>query len=131
MTSSELATNFKQLESQIAVKKGDFTLFALFLREAAPNRWDLMVSAPWLGSNSEAAVRYLVGEIKSTLGDEFLVPLSRIVVLDPNDTAVRSLNQAIKVEHGSVEVRDSNFFGLPIKHAYLITSKLLSASVPG
>jgi len=129
MTSNELATNFARLEAQIAAKKGGFTLYALFLRESAPNRWDLMVSAPWLGPDSEAAVRYLVDEIKSSLGDEFLVPLSRIIVLDPNDAAVRSLNQAIKVEHGSVEVRDSSFFGLPIKHAYLITSQLLGASV--
>jgi hypothetical protein len=27
------------------------------------------------------------------------------------------------VEHGLAEISDSNFFGLAIKHAYLITSK--------
>jgi hypothetical protein len=29
----------------------------------------------------------------------------------------------VQIEHGGVEVRDSNFFGLPVKHAFIITSK--------
>jgi hypothetical protein len=129
MTVSELANNFTRLESRIAEEKGDFTLFALFLREDVPDRWDLIVSAPWVGSDRDAALNYFVSEIRSFLGVEDLTMLSRIVIADPNDPAVQALNRAIKVEHGSAEVRDSNFFGLPIKHAYIITSKLPSAPV--
>jgi hypothetical protein len=33
---------------EIAAKKGDFTLFALFKRADGLGRWDLVVSAPWL-----------------------------------------------------------------------------------
>ncbi len=55
-----------------------------------------------------------------------LTQLSRIVFIDPVDHSVQKLNQAIHVEHGSVEVRDSNFFGLPIKHAFITTSMLPS-----
>jgi len=57
------------------------------------------------------------------LGPEDLTQLSRIVFIDPADVSVRALNRAIQVEHGAFEVRDTNSFGLPIKHAFIITSK--------
>jgi hypothetical protein len=123
MTITDLASDFTRLEAQIAAKKGDFRLFALFLRDDVPDRWDLMVSAPWATEDKKSALRYLVDEIKANLGNDVLTALSRIVIVNPDDAAVGSLNKSIKVEHGSVEVRDSNFFGLPIKHAYIITSK--------
>lgn len=123
MTTSELTNKFAELESHIAEQKGAFTLFALFMREDAPDRWDLIVSAPWAGSDKQGAVDYLIGQIKSRLGEQGLPSLARIVVIDPQDAAVQALNRAVQIEHGSVEVRDSTFFGLPVKHAYIITSK--------
>ena len=123
MTGHELSEKFRDLESRIAEDKGGFALFALFMREDVPDRWDLMVSAPWVGSNKRDAVDYFVNQIKSRLGEQDLTSLARIVVIDPEDTAVQALNRAVQIEHGGVEIRDSNFFGLPIKHAFIITSK--------
>jgi hypothetical protein len=123
MTVAELTQKFTALESSIAEEKGAFALFALFMREDAPDRWDLIVAAPWVGEDKRSAVDYFVAQIKSRLGDQDLTNLSRIVVIDPDDVAVQNLNRAIQTEHGSIEVRDSNFFGLPVKHAYIITSK--------
>jgi hypothetical protein len=123
MNEPEVIKNFARLERQIAREKGDFNLFALFMREDAPDRWDLVVAAPWVGDDKEASVRYFVAEIKSKLGGADLTNLSRIVLVDPADVRVRNLNRAVGVEHGAVEVKDSSFFGLPVKHAYIITSK--------
>jgi hypothetical protein len=123
MTVAELTQNFARLESQLAKEKGAFALFALFLREDVPDRWDLIVSAPWVGEDKQSAVSYLVSQIKSKLGEQDLTRLSRIVVIDPDDVAVQNLNRDIEVEHGNVEVRDSNFFGLAVKQAHIITSK--------
>jgi hypothetical protein len=39
--------------------------------------------------------------------------------------------RAIKVEPGSVEVKDSSFFGLAVRHAFIITSKRPQSPVPG
>ena len=123
MIATELPAKFAKLESDVAAARGDFTLFALFLREDVPDRWDLIISAPWASADQKQSLDYLVSKIKSDLGPADLTQLSRIVFIDPTDVSVRNLNQAIHVEHGSVEVRDSNFFGLPIKHAFIITSK--------
>jgi hypothetical protein len=124
MTGRELSDKFRVLESRIAEERGDFALFALFLREDAPDRWDLIVSAPWLDSDKRRAVDYFVEQIKSRLGEEVLINLSTIVVADPRDASVQALNHAVEAEHGGIEIRDSNFFGLPVKHAFIITSKL-------
>jgi hypothetical protein len=123
MTASQITEKFSELESRIAAEKGAFTLFALFMREDAPDRWDLIVSAPWTGDDKRGTVNYFVAEIKSRLGEPGLTSLSRIVVVDPQDTAVQAINRAIQIEHGTVEVRDRDFFGLPIKLACIITSK--------
>src|SRR5438552_15438902 len=123
MTVPELTEKFAELESHIAQEKGPFALFALFMREDAPDRWDLIVSAPWTGDDKRSTVNYFVTQIKSRLGEPELTSLSRIVVVDPQDAAVQAINRAIQIEHGTVEVRDGNFFGLPLKQAYIITSK--------
>src|SRR5437667_8633201 len=123
MTGLELSEKFRDLEARIAEEKGNFVLFALFMREDVPDRWDLLVSAPWVGSNKREAVEYFVNQIKSRLGEQDLTSLARIVVVDPQDAAVQALNRAVQIEHGGVEVRDSSFFGLPVKHAFIITSK--------
>ncbi|MBI2154601.1 MAG: hypothetical protein HYV92_10655 [Candidatus Rokubacteria bacterium] len=123
MTVTNLIEKFARLEAEIAQERGDFTFFALFMREDVPDRWDLIISAPWVGEDKRGAVDYLVAQIKSRLGAEDLICLSRIVPVDPEDVAVKDLNRSIQVEHGNVEVRDSNFFGLAIKRAHIITSK--------
>ena len=105
-----------------------FTLFALFMREEVPGRWDLVVSAPWVSDQGDA-LNYLVDRIKTDLGPGALINLSRIVFVDPNEQAVQDLNRDISIEHGMVEVKDSNFLGLPIKQACFITSKRPEAHV--
>ncbi len=117
-----IVERFALLESQIAQERGDFALFALFMREGAPNRWDLIVSAPW-AADEQQTVEYFVEQIKMKLGEQELVNLSRIVVVDSEKDAVKDLQRSIQVEHGNVEVRDSDIFGLPIKRAHFITSK--------
>jgi hypothetical protein len=69
MTVPELTEKFAELESHIAEEKGPFTLFALFMREDAPDRWDLIVSAPWAGGDKRSVVDYFVGQIKARLGE--------------------------------------------------------------
>ena len=131
MITAELPTKFAKLEADVSATKGDFALFALFLREDLPDRWDLMISAPWASADQKGALDYLISRIKIDLDETDLTQLSRIVFIDPKDASVRNLNQAIHVEHGGVEVRNSNFFGLPIKHAFIITSKQLSPANAG
>ena len=123
MTTAEITEKFTELEAHIAEERGPFALFALFMREGAPNCWDLIVSAPWAGDDTPSVVDYFVSQIKSRLGAQVLIYLSQIVVINPENPALQALNRTIQVEHGRVEVRDTDFFGQTVKHAYIITSQ--------
>ncbi|HXI14536.1 MAG TPA: hypothetical protein VNM92_18115 [Thermoanaerobaculia bacterium] len=119
---NELADNVAEVEKRVARDKGSFNLFALFEREDVSNRYDLVFAAPWASDKGEV-LRYFVVELKQHVPPEQLVSLSRVVVLDPSDEAVRAINSAFHVEHGRMEVTNSNVFGLPIKHGLIFTSQ--------
>lgn len=110
------------IERQVAEEKGPFSLFALFLREDAPNVWDLVVSAEWV-SDKYVTMGYIAEKVSKSLSSEEIIKISRIVVLDQNNPGLEAVLRAIQIEHGAAEVLGSNFFGLDIKHAYIITSR--------
>lgn len=119
----ELVDKLVSLERDVSDERGEFYLFALFLREDAQDKWDLIVSAPWIQADKKEALNYLATHIQSRLIPAELISLSRIVLIDTDNPALEAINKAIRVEHGKAEVRDSNFFGLQIDHAYIVTSK--------
>ena len=119
----EIAEKLKSYEEIMAKEKGPFDLFALFLREDAPGKWDLVVASDWIEKNKEKSFKYIAGIVQKALSKEELLKLSRIVLIDKTNPALEAMHRAMHVEHGIAEIRDSNFFGLQIKHAYLITSR--------
>ena len=116
------ATKLAKLEQDIAKEKGKFILFGLFLREDSPDLWDILVSAPWITKNKDESIKYIAERINRVLEPEEVLKLSRIVIIEQDNAALSALQGAVHVEHGLAEIKDSNFFGLQIKHAYLITS---------
>jgi len=127
----ETVNKFITLEKQLAREKGKFVLFALFEREESKNRWDVVASAPWL-SEDHKKWNDLTYRISSRLDSYELNRLSRIVVLDPSDEVVMSMNKNFRVEHKNVEIRDFEVYGILIYHAHIITSNRLAApsSIP-
>lgn len=128
----ELLDRFVNLERILSDEKGDLSLFALFLREDAVDKWDLIVAAPWIEVDRKEALSCITTHIQRVFNSDELSRLSRVVLVDQDNPAVAALNQALRVQHGENEVRDSNFFGLQIKHAYIITSQRVNveAEVP-
>ena len=119
----EQAEKLRAVEKKLSESKGRFDLFALFLREDAPNKCDLLISADWARHDKKKDLNEIIKEIQSVLTQQERLMLSRIIILGKDDAALNALHGAIHVEHGLAEISDSNFFGLTIKHAYLITSK--------
>lgn len=120
----EQAEKLQAVEKALSKSKGSFELFALFLRDDAPNKWDLLISSDWARSDKKAALNEIIQEIQSVLTEQERLMLSRLIILEKNDAALKALHGVMHVEHGLAEISDSNFLGLAIKHAYLITSKL-------
>jgi len=119
----ELIDKLVQVEKDISSEKGSFLLFALFLREEAQDLWDLVIAACWVDDNKSESLKYLSAHLNKYLKPEELIKLSRILPIDSNNPGLKAIHKAIQIEHGNAEIRDCNFFGLQIKHAYMITSK--------
>jgi len=119
------------LEREVSDKKGEFSLFGLFLREDAQDedKWDLLVSALWLDDDKKEGLTYLAKEIQERLEPNEILTISRIVVLERGDPILEAIHKAVKVKHGEVEVKDSNFSGVQITQACISTSSAVNPTV--
>jgi hypothetical protein len=122
-----LVDKLVRFEQNVSDEKGPFLLFALFLREEALDVWDLLVSAPWIEADKGAAFRYLAEKLSQLATPAELTKISRIVVIEQSNPALAAMQSAMHVQHGTAEIQNSNFFGLQIKHAYVITSQRTGA----
>lgn len=118
----KLAKEIQLVEKELSDQFGDFALVALLLREDSPDRWDLLISAPW-SKDAQSTLKEVVAHLKKHLNSTETAMLSRVVILNPMEPIVKTFNSAIRTEHGMAEIKDSTFNNIPIKHAYVITSK--------
>ncbi|HEX5025935.1 MAG TPA: hypothetical protein VFV68_11725 [Agriterribacter sp.] len=124
----EIISKLIEIEKETSQEKGAYDLFALFLREDSSGKWDILVAADWITTNKEDALKYLGASIQKKLAPKEFLLISRIVIIEESNPALPALQQAFSIEHGAAEIKDSNFFGLQIKHAFLITSKRRQAA---
>jgi hypothetical protein len=118
----------RELERRIAGEKGEFSLFALVLRENSPDRWDLVVAAPWIERNTMNALRYLARRLGETLKPTEMLQLSRIAPLKAGYPVLEGLLRLLSTAGSSIEIKDTDVSGLKIKHAYVITSRRLTST---
>ena len=119
-----LIEKLESLEKEIADEKGEFSLFGLFLREDAENRWDLVVAAPWLNADSMEHIKYIADKLNIYLKNSELLSISRIVILDLNNPIVQIINRTWGVPRGrTFELNNPQLYSLPFKYAYIIISK--------
>jgi hypothetical protein len=121
----EILGKLKNALKELEDEHGSILLFALFLREEALGKWDLLVSASWLDSRMLDSYETISKAIQKHLDVKELVQISRIVVLEVGDPAVAFLQDLHSVSNGSfVEVQNceplSDKFGFTIKRAYLL-----------
>lgn len=119
----DLIDKLRLIETEISEKQGDFSLFALLLREDAPNRWDLVASAPWFWSDKKKTLDYIAKKLRSRLTSNELLTLSRIVLIEESNPTLHALQQDCQVHHTPIEVQDCNLFGLQIQRGYIFTSR--------
>lgn len=113
----------RHVMDEVSAEKGDFTLFGLFLREEAPDKGDLVASAPCLEEGKLKALGEFVEKLSSIVGQEEVLSLSRIVTLNHDDPSLDAVLRTVKVEDRPVEFHNNNLFGLEMKHAYILRAK--------
>jgi hypothetical protein len=124
----QIVEKLRKIEGDLSNANGPFDLFGLFLREDAPDVWDLVVAASWIEQNKAGALREISKTLQQQLTPSELTKLSRVVIIDDTNPALPAIAAALGVEHGNASVKDSNFFGLAIKEAFIITSQKRKAA---
>ncbi|MEO6282510.1 MAG: hypothetical protein ABIN80_31030 [Dyadobacter sp.] len=117
----EIVKKFIHIEEESSREMGDYTFFALFLRENAANRWDIVVASKWINENKSAARSYLAKKVQDALDVTEIVKISHIAILDNELFEVPEFLEDVSVQHGSIRFKDEEFSGQQIERGYVIT----------
>jgi hypothetical protein len=118
-----LVKKLESLEEEISSNRGEFSLFALVLREDAEDRWDLIVAAPWIDPDSIDDLKYIIDRLKSRVDENELLSISSVILLESYNPIVLNMNKMRVVRGGKLELSNPQLYGLPFKHAYIIISQ--------
>jgi hypothetical protein len=116
----QLLQKLQQIERITSEEKGPYDLFALFQREGM-RVWDIVVSSQWINKRKVVSVSYIAQLLQKTFESDDFRMISHIEIVDVNAPDLNYLYD-FPVEHGSVELRDCELFGMEFKRVYLITS---------
>jgi hypothetical protein len=92
---SQLIDKVVLIAKDLAASKGPFALFGLLQREEAQDRWDLVVSAAWLRDDSIESLREITHPLQTALEPADLMRISRVVLLNPSDAFVQTVNKFV------------------------------------
>lgn len=120
-----LVDSLSRVRNELTRDHGEFRVFALFAREDVPEKWDLLLSAPWGDDDPDEALRVTVKSLKNALApsDRRLIP--RIVWLRPSEMseewlgALREIGATMHVKNSCVVVKYAVFNGVPVRDAVL------------
>ena len=107
----------------VEAKRGPFVFVGLFLREESPGGWDLVVSAPRLERGELKELDQLVKDLSDAAGKDFARDLSRIVMLDAHDEALRSILAETRGSPLPLHKKGHGLFGLPVEEAYVLRAQ--------
>jgi len=116
----KIVEKLKSCEKIMAEEKGPFDLFGLFLRDDAPDKWDLVIAGEWIEKDADESFFYVIDMLTRGLPKEDMLKLSRVVVLKKKNPDLEAMYRAIGGGR-NIRIKDSIFFGLQIKEAYIIT----------
>jgi len=119
----ELIEKLTLLVPTIDREKGHVILFALFMSEDAPDRWDVIVCAQWAEANQRAALDYIANKLKKIATKKEVEFISRIVILERASPTVNGVLMCAETVGGVFRVKNSNFNGLQIQDAYIFRSR--------
>lgn len=116
-----LIRKIKSAVFHMIADRGDFTLFAAFLRRNAPGTWDLIAAAKWLDPDSIDSLKYIYTKISEVISPDEMVCISRVVVLSHQNTIVRHFLEEIAGRTGFIELKGFVFGDVPIRRGYVIS----------
>ncbi len=123
-----LFDKFQKAEEELSRERGAFSLFALFERSNMIGKWDVAMSAPWLGTDY-AAIKWMVDNLQWRFTQEEWLKLARVVPLNPEGEFVTDIGLLYPMEHGLKHIPSIVLSGLEINRGVIITANPEAARV--
>ncbi len=122
----EIIEKLKLAIGSLEKENGPLLICALFLRDDALEKWDIILAASWLNPKEMRAYELLSSKLQNFLSDSELVQFSRIVILDQSDPIISFLLELESVKNGGYKELSADAlsakFRFTIKKAYLLRS---------
>jgi hypothetical protein len=117
-----LLQKLQRVGEKLQKERGRIVLLGLFMREDSVDMglWDVVISAPWLDETDLDVKRYVASEMRKVLGQKAMRDLSRIVVMETTDPAVKHLAEELTTKPKPVLVGQCEFAGAQIRSAYVV-----------
>jgi hypothetical protein len=130
---NEILNKLKTVVLALEKEYKPILFFALFLREDSLQKWDIVVSAPWLNPSEKRAYQIMASKMQAALSSSEIVEISRVVILDHTDPAVSFLQEVCPLTNGGFKESPKDFsveplsekFGFTIKKAYVLRCQKL------
>ncbi len=117
----ELARKIKNAIKRAATERGGVDFAALVLRENSPNRWDVVLAAPWLARKDRATLDLFSKELRRSLKMPEFIQISRIVLLDHIDPSREPVPAIVPVADDLGRAAGpGRFLGVEAKDAYFL-----------
>lgn len=108
---------------EIAERKGEFSVFGLFMRSDAPGTWDLVVAAPWLEKGRLKELSEFTQLLAQSIGENSLREFARIVTVNELDPKLKAIIAALSVDDGQIRIQSSDLIPFNIEDAIILRSK--------
>jgi hypothetical protein len=126
----KLFPKLRALEQKIASEKGEITLYAIFLRDAGRDSWDLVVSGPWADPEKFETFEYLAQRLHDVFTLEERRHINAVLPLQEDNYIVKAILDEVSTEKGIAEIRDEDFDGFEVRKAYIFTVKRKNEGQP-
>lgn len=123
--------NLTSTEQDLSDKYGDFSLFAACFREdTIMDTWDLVVSAPWLSSDTMDSYALILDGVDRNMEKDEIFDLHALPILTPDDFRILEIHDEYgEFEHGFIDLGRCQLFDMDMERVYIITSKRREAPV--
>jgi len=119
---SNLIEKFQKIVTDISTNKGTLNLFALSYRENDSQTFDLLISARWINIDDFNFLKYIENLLKQELDSNDILKISRIVLLDPEETSVKAITNCFYINEGNLTIQHSLIGNVPILKMVIFSS---------
>lgn len=128
MMTDRMLKDLNKVANAIDDEKPGLVLFAALLRTGAFGNWDIVVVAPWVEAEKYRGYHYVADLFKKYLTMAERGSISRIVILHPDEEAVRRIAMRAVPWKDGIRTLDRDFLinDMEITEGYIFINKIAS-----